>query len=113
MVTKLRKNWSLEFVYSPGEFPIIFDNFGAVSLDHRFPGSIIRMNRELTHNDEATFPLGPSSVIGHMTVGQPTISGEVGPVGQKTDSIGKGDLAQTKRTEEMIEHGGLYWEGPS
>ena len=71
------------------------------------------MNRELTHNDEATFPLSPSSVIGYMTVGQPTISGKVGPVGQKADSVGKGDLAQAKRTEEMIEHGGLYWEGPS
>jgi hypothetical protein len=71
------------------------------------------MNRELAYNDEATFPLGPSSVIGYMTVGQPTISGKVCPVGQKTDSIGKGDLSQTKGTEEMIEHGGLYWEGPS
>jgi hypothetical protein len=71
------------------------------------------MYRELAHNDEPTFPLGPSSVIGYMTVGQPTIFGEVGPVGQEADSIGKGDLAQNKGAKKMIEHGGLYWEGPS
>jgi hypothetical protein len=91
----------------------ILHSLRVVRFDHGFPGAIIGMNRELAHNDQAAFSLGPPGVVGDVSVGQPTPFGKIGSVGKKTDAVGEGGTAYLYGFKKLVKHNATLFKQQS
>jgi hypothetical protein len=60
-----------------------------MNLDQGLPRAVIRVHRQFPDDDQSASTLGSSPVVGNMAFIQATALGEVGPVGQQTDAVGK------------------------
>lgn len=99
------KNERAVAMNGPGQGPVLRDHLRTVRFDHCLPRPVVRMDAELTQDDQPATAHGPPAIVGDMPVGQETSIAEVGPVGGKADAVRQREPSEGQGTEEEVKHG--------